>query len=344
MRELLQWRRWTTVFAPLMVGASVSGCVVADGPARLYTVAEETQMIRDNIAQINIVQYSSLDEVSRRRLRNDWIAARMYAIDIAYTPYEAALTKERQAVGFGAATSTLALTTAAGLVTPVVTKNVLTGAAGVITGARAAYDSDVLLAHSVTWIQSQMEATRANLSRRILDGMKLSTTDYPLAQALSDLEAYYRAGTFTGGLLSTSQIVAADAQNMNDGLDPVVIPPVVVVPANPGQRGGGGGQQQATNQQQDTAKVAALKKDFVATNKSLAGLQAQLAAMPSALKVAEDNRTALVAAKKDTTLQDAAIASIKTQISTTLPSQIAAAQTKLQNLQQQAAVLGTTLQ
>ena len=57
-----------------------------------------------------------------------------------------------------------------------------------------------------------MEAKRAEISARILRGMKLSTLDYSFPTALSDVEAYYRAGTFTGGLLSTSEIVAADAR------------------------------------------------------------------------------------------------------------------------------------
>jgi peptidoglycan hydrolase-like protein with peptidoglycan-binding domain len=213
MRVVALWCQWRTVIAPAILGALASGCAsFSDGPARLYTVQEETQLIKDNIQQINLVQYSSLDEASRKRIRNDWIGARMYAIDIQYTPYEAQLTKERQGVGFGAAASTIALTTASGLVGPVATKNVLTGLAGAVTGARAAYDSDVLLSHSVQWIQSQMEARRADISSRILNGMKLSTTDYPLAAALSDLEAYYRAGTFTGGLLATNEVIAADAQ------------------------------------------------------------------------------------------------------------------------------------
>jgi hypothetical protein len=207
-------RKWRKLIAPFILGAFGSGCVsFSDGPARLYTVPEEAQLIRDTAPPIDLIRFSSLDEASRVRIRNDWIGARMYAIDIQYTPYEAALTKERQGVGFGAAATTIALTTASGLVAPVATKNVLTGLAGFVTGARAAYDSDILLSHSVQWIQSQMEAKRAEVSARILRGMKFSTAAYPLAAALSDLEAYYRAGTFTGGLLSTSEIVAADARN-----------------------------------------------------------------------------------------------------------------------------------
>jgi hypothetical protein len=161
---------------------------------------------------MNLAEFSRMGETERRNYRNSLIAGRMYAIDIQYTAYEGALTRERQNVGFGAAAATLGLTTASGLVTAVATKDILTGAAGFVTGARAAYDNDILFSHSVQWIQSQMRARRADIGRRILDGTRLSTDQYPLALALSDLEAYYRAGTFTGGLISTTETVGADAR------------------------------------------------------------------------------------------------------------------------------------
>jgi hypothetical protein len=224
MRRVGELRhRWLAAVALASWGALATGCVsLSDGPPRLYTISEETQLIRDNIQQVNLVQFSNMDENTRVKYRNDWIAARMYAIDIQFTAYEAALTTERQSVSFGAAATTLGLTTASGLIGPVATKNLLTGLAGFVTGTRAAYDNDILLAHSVQWIQSQMEATRAVVYNRILSGMKLSTTAYPLAAALSDLEAYYRAGTFTGGLLATSQIVAADALGAEDSKNNIV--------------------------------------------------------------------------------------------------------------------------
>jgi hypothetical protein len=200
MRGVGGWRRWRTVVVLTIWVALATGCVsISDGPPRLYTIPEETQLIRDNIQQINLVQFSNMDEPLRFKYRNDWIAARMYAIDIQYTAYESALTRERQNVGFGAAAATLGLTTASQLFTPVVTK-------------RAAYDNDVLLAHSVQWIQSQMRTQRSIVAERILRGMRVSTTVYPLAAALTDLEDYYRAGTFTGGMLATSETLGAEAR------------------------------------------------------------------------------------------------------------------------------------
>jgi hypothetical protein len=212
MRGVGQLRRgWQTALALTMVGALAGGCV-SDGPPRLYTIPEETQQIRNNIQQIDIVEYARMGEAQRFNIRNDFIAGRMYAIDIQYTAYEAGLTKENQIVGFGAAATTIALTTASGLVAPVSTKNLLTGIAGFVTGTRAAYDNDVLLAHSIQWIQSQMRTQRSLVAERILRGIKASTADYPLATALTDLEDYYRAGTFTGGMLSTSDTLGAEAR------------------------------------------------------------------------------------------------------------------------------------
>jgi hypothetical protein len=158
------------------------------------------------------VCFSALNEGARRNYRNDWIAARMYAIDINYTAYEANLTRERQGVGFAATAATLGLTTASGLSSTLATKDLLTGIAGAVTGARAAYNDEILLAHSMQWIQSQMRAQRARVAGRILLGTRMPTSDYQLADALSDLEEYYRAGTFTGGLISTGETVAADAK------------------------------------------------------------------------------------------------------------------------------------
>lgn len=198
----------------LLVGLLVSGCLasVSGGPPRLYSVDDEIKIIRDNLDGIKLAQFSDMSEGARVKYRNDWIGARMYAIDVQYTAYESALTQERQNIGFGAAATTLGLTTASGLVAPVATKNLLTGIAGFVTGTRAAYDNDILLAHSVQWIQSQMRTQRSVVAERILRGMKTSTIDYPLAAALTDLEDYYRAGTFTGGMLATTETLGVEAR------------------------------------------------------------------------------------------------------------------------------------
>ena len=160
----------------------------------------------------DLVRFNASDDIGRRRYRDDWVTARMYAIDIQYTAYESALTRERQGVGFGAALATIGLTTASTLVPALQTKDILTGTAGALTGARAAYENDILFAHSVEWIQTQMRAQRTLVGERILRGLTLPIMAYTLAAAASDLEDYYRAGTFTGGVLGTTAAVNSEAR------------------------------------------------------------------------------------------------------------------------------------
>ena len=203
--------------AAIVVGLSLSACgSLSGGPDRLYSIDEESQGIRKNLESFTLQSYTGSDEDKRRKYRDDWIAARMYAIDIQYTAYEGKLTTERQKVGFGAAAATLGLTTASGLATSTMSKDILTGLAGAVTGTHAAYDNDVLLAHSTQWVQTQMRTQRTLVAERILRGLKLSTLDYPIAEALRDLEDYYRAGTFTGGVLGTSAALGAEEKYAED--------------------------------------------------------------------------------------------------------------------------------
>lgn len=198
----------------LGLGFFVAGCAsISGGPPRLFPIDEEMGFIRDGLRKL---EREATDE---RSYRNKLIASRMYAIDLQYTAYESALTRERQNVGFGAAAATLGLTTASTLVASTGTKDILTQAAGFVTGTRAAYDNDILFAHSVQWIQTQMRARRADIARRLLDGTRRTTDQYPLAAALSDLEAYYRAGTFTGGVIATTETLGADARFSEDEKD-----------------------------------------------------------------------------------------------------------------------------
>jgi hypothetical protein len=198
----------------LLIALLTSGCLgsLSGGPPRLYSIDEEVQAIRTSLSDFNLAKFNAADDKGRQRYRDDWVTARMYAIDIQYTAYEAALTRERQGVGFGAALATIGLTTASTLVPAVQTKDILTGTAGAITGSRAAYENDILFAHSVQWIQTQMRAQRAFVSDRILRGLTQPINAYTLAAAASDLEDYYRAGTFTGGVLGTTAAVNSEAK------------------------------------------------------------------------------------------------------------------------------------
>jgi hypothetical protein len=149
--------------------------------------------------------------------RNIFIAERMYLIDHEYTEYESRLTHERQNVSFGMAAAGTALNTAASLTPVAHTSRLLSGIAGGVGAVGTEYNEKVLLAKSIENIQTQMRANRSDQAAKIYASMRCTIGSYPVAMALSDLEGYYRAGTFTAGRIGLSKTVsAAEAQAKAD--------------------------------------------------------------------------------------------------------------------------------
>ena len=198
------------IFAGIVIAAALSGCVPSTRtPDRLYPVAVEMDAIRAGQGDL-FEQYRAYilsDPVRAKTIRNEIIAQRMYAIDVQYTQYETALTREVQEVGFGALTTAGALGTASTLFTPVVTKSILSALSTAVLATKGHYDSEILLAQTIRTIQKQMRASRNLISAGITAKMPQSVADYPLLIAMSDVEDYYSAGTLTTGVIDTSTTV-----------------------------------------------------------------------------------------------------------------------------------------
>lgn len=206
--------RWPAVAALLMTVLILAGCKTVDGgPDRLYSVTEERAQARGALDGSDIVQglvsayyavnpLASDAEPQRKYYRNEIIARRMYIIDVEYSEYEADLTSERQKFGFLTTAAASALGIAATLTTPLRSAQLVSGAGAAVLASRGAYDSEVVIAKTLQIIQGYMRAARDNVaSRQILPRVNDSTTLYPLSAALHDIEDYYRAGTFTAGLI-----------------------------------------------------------------------------------------------------------------------------------------------
>ncbi len=128
----------------------------------------------------------------------------MYAIDVQYTQYENALTREGQEIGFGALTAATGLSTAATLVVANATKTILSAAATGVLATKGHYESEILIAQTIRTIQKQMRSSRNGIATSISGKMAQSVADYPLWAALSDVEDYYNAGTLTTGVIDLS--------------------------------------------------------------------------------------------------------------------------------------------
>jgi hypothetical protein len=213
------WRCCVVGVRSFLLLSALAGCAITDGgPARVYTVADEVDqaklMLPDLLNQYNSLTLSTdpKSEGLRVYYRNEYVARRMYIIDVEYSAYEAYLTSGRQIFGFGSDTVSQAINVAGAITTSGATSRVLNGLAGGVTAVNGYYDKDLVIAKSLQIIEADMRAQRDIVAQNILIGRGESSSTYPLSAALSDLEDYYRAGTFNSGLIqATGQ--AANAQN-----------------------------------------------------------------------------------------------------------------------------------
>ena len=221
------------IFAGVVIAVALSGCIPSTRtPDRLYPVAFEMEQVRAGQEDL-IQQYRALilsnDGARARLARNEIIGQRMYAIDVQYTQYETALTREVQEVGFGALTTAGALGTASTLFTPVATKSILSGLSTAVLATKGHYDSEILLAQTIKTIQKQMRASRNLIAAGITARMAQSVADYPLPIALSDVEDYYNAGTLT--IIDTSTTVGFKEDRSKDIKEVVAQAPAASRPA-----------------------------------------------------------------------------------------------------------------
>src|SRR5439155_25785485 len=124
-RDASSIQRWGS-WAVLAIAFGTSGCISTPNPERLIPVAVEMNALAIDQSGLlgeyqNAVRTNSA--ALARTIRNEIIKQRMYAIDVQYTQYETALTREGQEIGFGALTTATGLSTAATLIIPAATKS-----------------------------------------------------------------------------------------------------------------------------------------------------------------------------------------------------------------------------
>jgi hypothetical protein len=201
---------------------SLAGCVTetgncipshCGGPVRLVPVDVELEPIREgyNYPNVLTIYNAARSEQDRERIRNEFIFARTYAMDVNYTAYEEGLTRESQDESFWAAVTNAGLTGAGALIPVAQTTRLLSGIAAGLTTVDQAYNKQYLLNKAIQILQSQMRAKRADVLTHIVARTLYPVSTYPLGMAMSDLEQYYQAGTLSAAFIDLSENTAMTA-------------------------------------------------------------------------------------------------------------------------------------
>lgn len=196
----------------MIVLISVSGCASFSGyPDREISMEDVIPVLkREEVVKC-------MDEQDKDKgisCRNKIIAAGMLVIDINFSDFEKKLFKENREASFVTTVATLGLTAAGAMTGTAVLSAISTG----LIGAKAAFDSEVLMDKAILAIHTQMRAQRNYVAARLRRGFKENTTDYPLALAIIDIEAYYNAGTLLTAFIEITESAGVEAKKAQEDL------------------------------------------------------------------------------------------------------------------------------
>lgn len=153
----------------------------------------------------------------QRSCRDEIAQSMLVAIDLRYAEYEIQFFDANRAAGFGSAVTLLGLG-AAGSLAGTGTAQVISAVSGAVAGTREAFGRDLLAEDTAGALLTAMRTQRNIVGIRIREGLQAPADRYPLGVALSDLFAYYRAGTIPGAIVGVTQAVGTQGQLSQDEL------------------------------------------------------------------------------------------------------------------------------
>ena len=218
------------------ISVSLSGCAntlppqtatALNTPWRVIPPEVEIDQIKTLVADPSYFTAAA----NTKSARNAYITERMYGIDLEYTKYEADITTATASVGFFSSLVNLGLTGTASVLNVPQTNKILSAIATGVTGGTQAFDKDVLLSQAIQNLETQMRTDRNNQAKIIVASMDCSIEQYPLGMALSDLEAYYRAGTVPSAEVTISRTVNKAEETSKNNKDSVSPAKAVAKPA-----------------------------------------------------------------------------------------------------------------
>lgn len=198
--------------------ALLGGCAAFSGyPERPVDLNNDFSELKNNITAANMTVCFEKKGDEAVTCRNRFISARMYATDIRFSEFEEKLFRQTRESGFATTLGTLGLTSAAAFSTGG-TSQVLSGIAAFVIGGREAFQKEVLAERTVIAIHTAMRARRSQVRLRLLEGLRQSIDNYPLALALTNINEYYDAGTILGALIGITETVGAQAKEADGKL------------------------------------------------------------------------------------------------------------------------------
>ncbi len=198
-------------FCFFVLAAVLSGCGTPGFPRQSYDEKKQIKQLEKEFEKPDLItRYYALTnapEEIKRAARDKLITGRITLINLNYNQFIARFSVTKESLDFGTEVTQLGLSLATTAVGGAETKTILGAISSGVTGSKLAVDKNFFFEKTVPVLVTSMNAQRKVALAPILIGTTNNTDDYPLTRALTDLDAYYFAGTFVGAL----QAIQADA-------------------------------------------------------------------------------------------------------------------------------------
>lgn len=132
--------------------------------------------------------------------RNRFVTGRLALINLHYIQFIRQFAADKAQLDTALDVMQLGVDLSTTVVGGAAVKAALGAASAGITGTRTSVEKNFFFEQTVPALITAMNAQRKEALLPIISGLKFELEDYPFAQAVTDLEAYYFAGTFVGGL------------------------------------------------------------------------------------------------------------------------------------------------
>ncbi len=162
--------------------------------------------------------------------RDRVVCCRMRVIDLLFTDYEQQLYKLHNIGTIAGDFAVLGLTAAGSVAGSAETKAILSAIAAGVTGAKLSVDKNLYYQQTMPIIFQHMENLRKTQRQMIFANLKKSASDYPLPQAMSDVDFYYKLGTLPAAIVDISKTVGNATNFVGQA---AVTAPVALLSATP---------------------------------------------------------------------------------------------------------------
>jgi hypothetical protein len=217
-------RMWAGFVACIAV-LGLEGCAASSGgfPKRSGNEKADMKALESKYAQADTLAayYEIQDEPTKQVKRDEIVNGRMALVDANYKVFVREFVAEKESLDTATDATVIGLNTWGALIVPTNTTRILSGISAGLVGAKSSYDKNFYYEQTVKALYNTMNAARKEVRVRILDGLTKPVQAYPIAQALSDLDDYYYAGTFLGALQTIQRDAGASETQSQAKLDTI---------------------------------------------------------------------------------------------------------------------------